>query len=72
MFQFLASVAAGYAQIPATLRAVGDIPVELLDEALELLRAVQRDANEPLRRRVDAGRIMDHLALCTNSDRPVH
>ena len=52
--------------------SMSEIPVELLDEALELLGAVQRDANEPLRRRVDAGRIMDHLALCTNSDRPVH
>ncbi len=45
--------------------SMSDIPAEHLNEAFELLSAVQRDANEPLRRRIDAGRIMDHLALCS-------
>jgi HEAT repeat protein len=44
--------------------AMSNIPKELLDEAFELLSAVRADENDPLRRRIDAGRIMDHLALC--------
>lgn len=52
--------------------SMSNIPEDLLTEAFGLLAAVRCDEKEPLRRRNDAGRIMDHLARCTNSDQPDH